>query len=85
VTLTNKPTPEELDAHVAPTSTGLGYAFNIYCRYCHDAGAVSADRRTTRDPEEKLIVADKFVTAGWRIENGVAVCPTCVKKRQSKS
>jgi hypothetical protein len=83
VALTNKPTSEELDAHVAPTSTGLGYAFNIYCRYCYDPGAISSDRRTIRDPEKKLTAARKFVTAGWRVENGVTVCPKCVNKRRN--
>jgi len=76
----DKPTAEEVDAHVAACSTGLGCSFKIYCRYCYDAGVISTTVQKYRNANQKLKAAEKFANAGWKLYNGVAVCPTCVPK-----
>jgi hypothetical protein len=79
-----KPKAQDLVKHVTPFSCDAGFTFQIYCRYCHDSGRISGNRCDRTNPKVLLEVAEKFMTAGWRLEDNVTVCPVCVRKRSSQ-
>lgn len=76
-----KPKATELVKHVTPFSCDAGFTFQIYCRYCTDSGRTSGNRRDRANQKVLLKVAEKFITAGWRLDDNVTVCPVCVRKR----
>jgi len=78
------PTPQELDKHVTPFSSG-GFIFKIHCRYCSDAGAISTNSQKWMNVDEKLKAAEKFAASGWTLINGLPVCPTCSDRKRKKA
>jgi len=77
------PTPQELDKHVTPISFG-GFIFKIHCRYCYDAGTISTNSQKWTSEDEKLKAAEKFVASGWKLINGLPVCPKCTDRKHMK-
>jgi len=73
-----KPSVEELEPHVRYTVD----SYEILCRYCTDAGIISADKRreVNRSMEQRLAATEKFLTAGWLLEDDIPVCPTCLAR-----
>jgi hypothetical protein len=75
-----KATPEELEQHVRSRSA-RGMYFELICRYCGDAGSISATSSTWGRPEHKRKAAEKFAKQGWRMEAEIPVCPDCFAHR----
>ncbi len=84
MSLTEKPTAEDLVTHITPFSCDAGFTFQLYCRYCYDSGRISGHSRDRESKKVLLDVAAKFVTAGWHLENNIPVCRICTLKRNQR-
>jgi hypothetical protein len=73
--------PADLESKLFTFSTGSDRGYYLLCKFCTDRHNVSASPQAFRERTHIDKIAEKFVEAGWRSDNGLPVCPRCYKRK----
>jgi hypothetical protein len=77
-----KATAKFLKPKISRFSSGSDRGFYLLCKYCTDRHQISVNRKQLRDDSGLNEAANKFADAGWRVDNGIPVCPGCCKRKK---